>query len=160
MRYPIVAVLFLVALNVGMCDHAPSKGDGENRQFVVTATVPDSLNKDCWFFVIDIKNSDTTGVYAVKEFEGTYYLPIMSRVPLFNNKIVEGIFIEDSIAGMTAKDALFVITRVVRDTSGGFPHLIGFEDKEKDPDKYTALFQSIGMSEEPFEEVPKAVEAQ
>jgi len=71
---------------------------------------------------MNIKKNTEKCVYAVQEIEGSYYLPIHSWTPWFNNKVIEGAFLEDSVIGMSARDTIFKVTKIIRDTSVGFPH--------------------------------------
>jgi hypothetical protein len=85
-------------------------------QYVITFysdNNPDDLD---WFKVIDIKTQKFQPVPAVKELEGQYYLPIMSRMPSFNNKVVEGEFFMDKPMGSVKPDTVFKVTRHLRDT--------------------------------------------
>ena len=117
-----LAGLSAIAIQIVMCDTPESPTHAGKNQYVVLATIPDSVNTDCWFNVVDIKTNIGKCVYAVKEIEGSYYLPIYSRNPAFNNKVIEGIFIEDSVLGMVSRDTIFAVTKILRDTTNGFPH--------------------------------------
>jgi hypothetical protein len=104
------------------CSNVETTNQASISQFVIEGIVPDSSNPNCWFNVINIENGNSKCVSAVKELDGSYYLPIYSRLPSFNDKIVEGKFIYDSTLGMIKKDTLFEVTQMVRDTTGPFPH--------------------------------------
>lgn len=61
------------------CEKQHTFSDEIKLQFIIKATVPDSLNKNCWFNVVETTKNNTFCVFAVKEIEGSYYLPSMSR---------------------------------------------------------------------------------
>lgn len=123
MRNLLAILLFTSILStMFVCDELEGPSETVESQFVILAMVPDSVNQNCWFDVVNVRTNISKCVYAIKEPEGTYYLPILSRLPSFNDKVVEGIFLEDSVIGMTSKDTLFEVTKLVRDTLGNFPH--------------------------------------
>ncbi len=69
-----------------------------------------------WFQVIDIYTRKYQPVPVVKEIDGNFYLATFSRLPSFNNKIVQGEFYIGQVQEMTRPDTLFVVTKHVRDT--------------------------------------------
>jgi hypothetical protein len=70
-----------------------------------------------YFTIINISDNDTTGVPAVVELEGTLYLPTMSRMSSYHNKVVEGVFIPDTNYFEAMTDTIFRVTKHLRDTA-------------------------------------------
>ena len=88
----------------------------ENDEYVILPGVPESAEEN-WFTVINISNDDAGGVPAVVELEGRIYLPTMSRMPSYNNKVVEGYFVPDTNYYEEMTDTIFHVTKHVRDTT-------------------------------------------
>jgi len=86
------------------------------RQYVITWYADENQNDPNWFKVIDIHTNTYQTVPAVMELEGTYYLPIMSRMPSFDNKVVTGEFFMDQPHGSQKPDTVFKVTKHLRDT--------------------------------------------
>jgi len=76
-------------------------------------------NSGCAGFAIV---NNTTGarrcVAAVRELDGGYYLPIMSRWPSFVGKLLHGYFDQDAAIAWQGNDTVFVITEIVGDRTG------------------------------------------
>ena len=85
-------------------------------QYVITWFSEENQNNQDWFMVIDIRTRNHQAVPAVKELGGTYYLPIMSRMPTFHNKVVSGKFYIDQLHGSLKPDTVFEVTAHLRDT--------------------------------------------
>ena len=85
-------------------------------EYVITWYADENLNDPDWFKVINIRTKEFQTVPAVKELEGNYYLPIMSRMPSFNNKVVTGEFFMDQPLGSLKQDTVFKVTKHLRDT--------------------------------------------
>lgn len=86
------------------------------HQFVINWYNDNNPADPDWFKVVDIKTQRFQPVPAVMELEGRYYLPIMSRTPSFQNKVVEGEFFIDQPLGSPKPDTVFRVTKHVRDT--------------------------------------------
>jgi hypothetical protein len=74
-------------------------------------------DEENYFSVINISDNGTTGVPAVVELEGTVYLPTMSRMPSFNDKVMEGCFVPDTNYFEQMTDTIFHVTKHLRDTT-------------------------------------------
>ncbi len=70
-----------------------------------------------YFRVVNIHTGKFKNVPAIMELEGTYYLPVMSRMPSYHNKIVNGYYFIDQPHGSLEPDTVFKITKHVRDTT-------------------------------------------
>ena len=73
-------------------------------------------DEEDYFSVINISNDEMTGVPAVAELEGNIYLPTMSRMPSYYNKVVEGVFVPDTNYFEAMTDTIFRVTKHLRDT--------------------------------------------
>ena len=87
------------------------------QQYVIKAYFDNDTNDPDWFVVINISTKKAQPVPAVKELNGNYYLPIMSRYPTFLNKVVEGEFYFDKPFGFQKQDTVFRVTKHLRDTT-------------------------------------------
>ena len=85
-------------------------------EYVITWFAEENLNDPDWFKVINIRTNEFQAVPAVKELDGDYYLPIMSRMPSFDNKVVTGEFYMDQPFGSAKQDTVFRVTNHLRDT--------------------------------------------
>lgn len=94
-----------------------SQNHNNDSEFIIT---PGDGEKDDWFLVKELQSEKMTGVPAVQCLEGNIYLPIHSHVPDFNNKVVKGVFIPDTVYYNELKDTIFMITAHLRDTTLGF----------------------------------------
>ena len=74
------------------------------------------LDEENYFSVINIAANEATGVPAVVELEGTVYLPTMSRMPSYHEKVVEGYFVPDTNYFEAMTDTIFRVTKHLRDT--------------------------------------------
>ena len=74
------------------------------------------MDEENYFRVINIETNKATGVPAVVELEKTIYLPIMSRMPTYDNKVVDGVFVPDTNYFEAMIDTIFRVTRHLRDT--------------------------------------------
>jgi hypothetical protein len=96
-------------------DDAVTMGESKHQFVIGWYNDIDSADPD-WFKVIDISTQRFQTVPAVMELEGRYYLPIMSRMPSFHNKVVEGTFYLDQPVGSPMPDTVFRVTKHLRDT--------------------------------------------
>ena len=101
-----------------------------NAEYIILFGMPNvateewisAAEEDNYFNVINIRNNESKGVPAVVELEGTLYLPAMSRMPSYHEKVVEGVFIPDTNYFNTMTDTIFRVTRHCRDTvMAGWP---------------------------------------
>ena len=116
MEKAIIALMLLVLpLVLNNCFEETSPKTPE-RQYIITWYADENANDPDWFKVIDIHTNKFQPVPAVKELEGTYYLPIMSRIPSFDNKVVTGEFYMDQPYGSLKSDTVFKVTKHLRDT--------------------------------------------
>jgi hypothetical protein len=113
----IFSTLVMFCKNVGLSTNPPS----QPKEYVIEPTDPTSLDSNAWFKVINITSNEFKTVPAVIETTGGYYLPVMNMPPLFNNKVVEGVFLQDTSTGNDVnKDTIFKVTHLIRDTALGF----------------------------------------
>jgi len=82
--------------------------------------VPANGEKDDWFLVENINNQNVKEVPALVCITGDLYLPLHSHIPNFNDKVVKGNFIPDTVYYNQLQDTIFRVTEHVRDTSLGF----------------------------------------
>ena len=87
----------------------------ENDEYVILPGIPESAEEN-WFTVINISNDESRDVPAVVELEGRIYLPTMNRLPSYNNKVVNGCFVPDTIYFEAMTDTVFRVTKHLRDT--------------------------------------------
>lgn len=110
-------IIFLVIITSALfisCDET-TRSNSET-QYVITWYANENQNDPDWFKVIDINTNNYQTVPAVKELKGTYYLPTMSRMPSFDNKVVTGEFFMDQTYGSSKPDTVFKVTAHLRDT--------------------------------------------
>jgi hypothetical protein len=88
----------------------------ENDEYVILFGAPESA-EDNWFTVIHISDGDARGVPAVVELEGGIYLPTMSRLPTYHDKVLEGYFVPDTNYFEALIDTIFHVTKHLRDTT-------------------------------------------
>jgi hypothetical protein len=72
------------------------------------------LSSGIKFTVINVRTNESRLVAAVRETSGQYYLPIMSRMPEFHNKLISGYFDYDSLS-MIGWDSVFITVAIVGD---------------------------------------------
>ena len=113
MKWKIAFIIILSSFLILSCDDTTLNRE---RQYVITWYADENQNDPDWFKVIDIHTNTYQTVPAVKELEGTYYLPIMSRMPTFDNKVVTGEFFMDQPLGSQKPDTVFKVTKHLRDT--------------------------------------------
>ena len=127
-RFLITIVLFTVIL-CGACSEkktiTKNTQPGVRGEYIITFGGPNIIIEEQWtqvsdeenyFSVIDIATSEATGVPAVVELEGQVYLPIMSRMPTYYDKVVEGVFVPDTNYFEAMTDTIFRVTKHLRDT--------------------------------------------
>lgn len=96
----------------------------ENAEYIILFGPPEirqeewtqASDEDNYFSVVNITDDEVTGVPAVVELEGTVYLPTMSRMPSYHEKIVEGVFVPDTNYFEALTDTIFRVTKHLRDT--------------------------------------------
>jgi hypothetical protein len=88
-----------------------------DREYII---IPANGAKDDWFLVKNIHSQNVKAVPAVVCITGDLYLPIHSHIPDFNDKVVNGHFIPDTVYYNELKDTIFQVSEHVRDTSLGF----------------------------------------
>lgn len=110
-----ILALLLLPFVLNTCFEETASNTPE-PEYVITWFADENLNDMDWFKVINIRTNEFQTVPAVKELEGQYYLPIMSRMPSFNNKVVAGEFFMDQPLGSTKQDTVFKVTKHLRDT--------------------------------------------
>ncbi len=113
MKPLITAIIITSCYLIVNCDETALKSE---RQYIITWYADENQNDPNWFKVIDIHTNTYQTVPAVMELEGTYYLPIMSRMPSFDNKVVTGEFFMDQPHGSQKPDTVFKVTKHLRDT--------------------------------------------
>lgn len=86
-------------------------------QYVISFNFDNDETDPDWFKVVNIKTNNFQQVPAIKELNGDYYLPTMSRWPTFHNKVVEGEFYIDKPLGSPNADTVFKVTKHLRDTT-------------------------------------------
>ncbi len=86
-------------------------------QYFITFYADNNMENFDWFNVVNIHTKQSQPVPLVKEWEGNYYLPFMSRMPTFWNKVVEGEFYIDQPEWLSKPDTLFKVTKHLRDTT-------------------------------------------
>lgn len=111
-----VFTLALLLVLTASCKDESVLSSEQKHQFVISwYNDNDSYDPD-WFKVVDVGTKRFQPVPAVMELEGRYYLPVMSRTPSFQNKVVEGEFFIDQPLGSPRPDTVFRVTKHVRDT--------------------------------------------
>ena len=108
----------LLVLTIWGCEknHGPEKGSS-NIPYIIYPDVPDSIKGTDWFNVINLETSVRKGVPAVIQLDGSVYLPLYSRPPTFDNKVVTGVFVPDTNYYLDMVDTVFRVTEHLRDTS-------------------------------------------
>lgn len=85
-------------------------------EYIIKDYIDNDVNDVDLFKVVEIHGKISQPVPAVKELGGLYYLPVMSRMPSFYNKVVEGEFYMDQPLGSPKPDTVFRVTKHLRDT--------------------------------------------
>ncbi len=126
-RFLITGVIFSMIL-WGSCSEkktiTKSTQPAESAEYIILFGPPTiiseartiSSNEENYFSVINISNDEMTGVPAVVELEGTVYLPTMSRMPTYHDKVVRGVFVPDTNYFEAMTDTVFRVTKHLRDT--------------------------------------------
>ncbi|MBN2280013.1 MAG: hypothetical protein JXQ65_05495 [Candidatus Marinimicrobia bacterium] len=115
----IILLLTLVAFWFFLsCEKNSTKPEiSSEKEFII---YPEIIGGEAGFKIKDIHSGREKFVKAVEQLHGKLYLPVMSSIPLHNNKIVQGDFIADTNYYYTLIGDMFKVTRHLRDTSLGF----------------------------------------
>jgi len=79
------------------------------------------------FLVVNIRTNETRQVAAVRETNGQYYFPSMSRMPEFANKLVTGYFSYDSLVYTGKRDSVFITLAIVGNVTAVSQGRVGFK---------------------------------